>query len=129
MKDLKFKAWHKREKRMSKPFTFLNINSGRISQVWSGNIALPIKECIILRAIGKKDRKKKDIFEGDIVAVKGGQGSFNNYQVSSDGYCGFYFIDAKLDGDKYGIYTRRIGLGGDVYEVIGNIYENKELTK
>ena len=76
----------------------------------------------LIPCTGKRDRNGILIYEGDIVKIFHVSGTMQ----------GKYFFDVvkwndlrcRLDTENYGIIN-----DDDVYEVIGNIYENPELLK
>ena len=76
---------------------------------------------------GLKDKKGKEIYEGDVVAVR-------EYKwvvemgYSTDGEYGWLQKRVGMDGGKSYIITENDGID-ERYEVIGNSYENPELLK
>ena len=76
----------------------------------------------LMQSTGLKDKNGKLIYEGDIVKIFHVSGTMQ----------GKYFFDVvewndlrcRFDTENYGIIN-----DDDVYEVIGNIYENPELLK
>ena len=80
------------------------------------------KECVLMQSTGLKDKNSKLIYEGDIVKIFHVSGTMQ----------GKYFFDVvkwndlrcRFDTENYGMIN-----DDDVYEVIGNIYENPELLK
>ena len=76
----------------------------------------------LIPCTGKRDRNGIPIYEGDIVKIFHVSGTMQ----------GKYFVDVvkwndlrcRFDTENYGIIN-----DDDVYEVIGNIYENPELLK
>ena len=76
----------------------------------------------LIQSTGLKDKNGKLIYEGDIVKI---------FHVSGTTQ-GKYFFDVvewndlrcRFDTENYGIIN-----DDDVYEIIGNIYENPELLK
>lgn len=70
---------------------------------------------------GLKDRKGRDIFEGDIVA----EGTIN-YVVAF--YAGAWRLKQNIDGDTWWKSLYRYVANFRV-EVIGNVYENPEFMK
>lgn len=83
---------------------------------------------VIQQAIGVKDKKDKDIFEGDIVSFKIDIGDFISSFVDRIGVVkysersNFYYVHNIKDDSHEVIndYSR-------LYTIIGNIFENKEL--
>lgn len=80
----------------------------------------PFKIEVIPETIGQytglKDKNGKKIFEGDIVKSK--YGVFKSKVEWNDSFCGFF----PFCNNDTGIFA-------DECEVIGNIYENKELLE
>ena len=127
MKEPKYKAWIKKEKRM--------INVDRLD--WGldlhfcctdkyvdkfNNVVFKgwKKEDVILRqSTGRKDKNDNEIFDGDIV-VNASQGKFEVRWDEED--LSFRFIDTLMDSYK-------IEEIDDVFAVVGNIYENPKLFK
>ncbi len=122
---IKFRAWHREKKCWLDGVRIYNDGS------WSGSIieergeidGYDGRECELMQYTGLKDRKSKEIYEGDIVrlvyALDMGQwtkyGDIVIYVRWSDSQCGRYPVVCF----KYIEST----------EVIGNIYENPELLK
>ena len=76
-------------------------------------------ECI-MQSTGLKDKNGKEIFEGDIVQVLD-----STYTVFYDNEKGSYRL--KPHDDRWNVdYMSNFSHGGN-FEVVGNIYENKEL--
>ena len=71
---------------------------------------------ILMQYTGLHDKNGKEIYEGDIVKVRSYPSGYINTEV--------YFKDGKFafDGSNYSFKDLN-----DKVEVIGNIYENKEL--
>ncbi|MHA1279967.1 MAG: YopX family protein [Candidatus Helarchaeota archaeon] len=127
--QLKFRAWDEKGKRMLFVNGFLfgmnyvelwDINSE--SLIWNesdktGKFHLPSNQIELLQYIGLKDKRDKDIYEGDILDYCD---SGKIYIVQwDDENCEFNC------GDKYDkplVKGNESGL-----EIIGNIYENSEL--
>ena len=68
----------------------------------------------------KIDKNKVEIYQGDIVKLN------NELFIVSKLNSAFGFIKIK-DGDFYEYMCNLCDMCGKVYEVVGNIYENKEL--
>ena len=140
MREIKFKAWNKKDKFMYEPFDIET--EGYVEFDFSGGVEL-------MQYIGLKDKNSVEIFEGDIVSAKTitDQNTMNEYEYSF-GVIKFGFYELELNEyseevygyyiDGYDEYKRRSGKLDrysylrptnyvDHWEVIGNIYEDKEL--
>jgi len=74
---------------------------------------------ILMQYTGLKDKKGKEIYEGDIVKIK-----HRDYLgIIKWRDCGFYIDEGKKQKKNYILNITSVD------EVIGNIYENKELLK
>lgn len=77
-----------------------------------------IDEQILMQYTGLKDKNDKEIYEGDIVIDLNGRKGFVESQY---GCFGWSIIPAG--------FSTFFKVAGSKFEVIGNIYENKELLK
>lgn len=136
MREIKYRAWHKKEKRM---FEFWQLDSviKLIDEDWSIYELLSQNTILkdkfeLMQFTGLKDKNGKEIYEGDVVKC------FEFYE-------GDFFIETQdlqvcfLEGEwclwqmkgnvkEYvvDLFSRYLNEG---LEVIGNIYENPELIK
>jgi len=95
-------------KEIEKIQNFLDINK----------ISIPVIKKTKRRNTEMKDKNGKFIREGDSVLITtNGFMDKQKYKVVWENYQ-FSLIDIWSDGDKYGPYTRRFALHGDIYEVV-----------
>ena len=118
MKDIKFRAWHKHDKRMMFRGLFDRnwYTESKVGKCIDGIHPSDKNNVEIMQYTGLKDVNNVEIYEGDIIP-------FENYKleciIAEDGV---WFENDKLtfrydDLEKY----------GEPVKVIGNIYENPEL--
>ena len=127
----KFRAWIKTEKRMVETDNLLDIdyeyNEVQTQEVYFVN-GLPddrdlerfsFEDVILMQSTGFKDKNGKEIFEGDILGTKNG---LLNGVVEYRTDLGMW-TNSLI---RYNNFERLCNIAGD-REIIGNIYENKEL--
>jgi len=125
MRQIKFRAWHKKEKKM---WVVLEIDFNR--QLITGGVKVHIhkgtivnirvakfKDVELIQYTGLRDKKKKSIYEGDII-------KHEPTNVIEKGEV--RYID-KLGA--YVIHPSFAPVAGAMDEVLGNIYEDKKLLK
>lgn len=121
----KFRAWHKEWKSM------LNADDVWIIDFQSRCIQYDVDEyvmCIVdfkdihlMQSTGMNDKNGVEIFDGDIVKVEVPNTAMSGIYGVRRFRSGAWRIDRRTDG-------RELWLTVEDAEVIGNIYENKELT-
>lgn len=146
MKQLKFKAYHKKSQQMYDVLGMYQIDEPRPG-AWSYDLILPEgdtrakmdslivgvpeAELEILEYIGIKDKFKKNIYSGYIVKCQDLIGQII-YKVDFGAY---YVRVAKFDKNEWDFPPE---IGNDIsistlaigdWEIIGNIYQNLELLK
>jgi len=123
MREIKFRAWNKKERKMHyNPLLVVNF-SGKIlspaNDIHCGYLECPDLE--LMQFTGLKDKNGNEIYEGDIVFYEGIQ-SLNEEDITSPIEWGkwCYVIS---NHKAFDIISARS------FELIGNIYENPELLK
>lgn len=127
MKEIKFRAWDKDNKKMFHPPQFYFTDTGELRKIeapvtdrWWATFR-PDEGFDIMQYTGLKDKNGVEIYEGDVVFWHG----YGNCKVHfDDGENMCYWLE---QSDGLGFLLRRDAQ--DEYEIIGNIYENPELIK
>lgn len=119
----KFRAWKKAGKELGRVGQITFELDGSVSHVlFKGEFLdfnLSTNEIILMQSTGLFDKNNKEIFEGDIVLVLD-----SPYTVFYDNEKGSYRL--KPHDDRWNVdYMSNFSHGGN-FEVVGNIYENKE---
>ena len=116
----KFRAWDKVFKEMVQ-VNGLVLDEQVVKVTYkNGNVVKEdMKEYELMQSTGLKDKNGKEIFEGDIVLVLD-----SPYTVFYDNERGSYRL--KPHDDRWNVdYMSNFAHSGN-FEVVGNIYENKE---
>lgn len=125
----RYRAWHKTWEEMGR-ITFIRYKkSGEIfhlsfrRNIYNGNIyggLVKLDEIELMQSTDMVDRDGKIIFEGDIVKMSKDVYSDPTYYEVVRHYGGAYRLESKQHGCE--LWLRHTDC-----EVVGNVYENKEL--
>jgi len=124
-REIKFRAWDKRQKQMSYPFTLVELTQYEhiFERKFPGFLA-KFNDLIWMEYTGLHDKNGKEIYEGDILRY-----THKDLGHPVD-YIVIFFEGAFVqDRPKDKRYTPDFWCDWDSLEVIGNIYENPELLK
>ena len=138
MRELKFRAWHKKGKMM---FSAENMGQDQLTLSVDGRgfinvsgdsteLSEFITDMLPMQYTGLKDKNGKDIYEGDILKKENLKAKV--FWDDTD----LAFKAISNDGDKYGPYYMDLKSNSEhnkkeikKIEIIGNIHENPELLK
>ena len=124
MREIKFRAWDKENEKMMK-VSSLHLENKEISVKENGTFRL-FRMQDLMQYTGVKDKNGKEIYEGDIVKI-----------IKSEGY-GECYEQVKYTGkieycvSEFRVQPLNLRLSDESIveiEVIGNIYENKNLLE
>lgn len=118
----RYRVWIKEEKCFADYIETIRYYAKEIDLCWGGiceSDCFDFEDVIFTQSTGLKDKNGKEIFEGDIVRVLD-----STYTVFYDNERGSYRL--KPHDDRWNVdYMSNFSHGGN-FEVVGNIYENKE---
>ena len=123
---LKFRAWDKEFKEMVQ-VNALVLDEQVIKATYkNGNIVKDdVKEYELMQSTGLFDKNGKEIFEGDILGIETDEGILNVNVFWDDKHALFMF-ESEIHNEKE-LLAELVEDNTYPFEIIGNIYENKEL--
>lgn len=128
MNNLKFRAYFEQYERMIDNIGIINQNMILVDFTNSGELE-PIfimDKIHVMQSTGLKDKNGKEIYEGDVLKVLDftdwkGEVRYSQEELS------YFFVE--YENSLRLKYTTLLSLLDKNLEVIGNIYENKELLR
>lgn len=128
MREIKFRAWLKEERKMVNVETlFIGINRLCFGNSKTEDLFFrDFEEVELMQYTGLKDKNGKEIYDGDIVLVESG-GTSTWYKTVIK-FKEVAFIASLIDGEDY-IYIFNHGFDSNDFEILGNVYENKNLLE
>ena len=125
MREIKFRAWLKEDKKMvnveTMDFTDKSMQYLEKNEIFGAYLLrrMIFKDIELMQYTGIKDKNGVEIYEGDIIICKYGPEIMMEVKWVDEGFRTL----GKYNGDNYVGYVKNSA------EVIGNIYENEELLK
>ena len=120
----KFRAWDSVEKKFVEHFFItdngLICNMEKPTSSYNSPVPIEKSELILMQSTGLKDKNDKEIFEGDIVKMSKDVYSEPTYYEVVRHRGGAYRLESKQHGCE--LWLRHTDC-----EIVGNVYENKEL--
>lgn len=117
----KFRAWLKKEKKMDNYIDHISWLEDELYCIGDGiTYMVSAEDLLLMQSTGLRDKNGKEVFEGDIVKMVKDVYSEPTYYEVVRHYGGAYRIESKQHGCE--LWLRHTDC-----EVVGNVYENKEL--
>lgn len=127
----RFRAWDTTKKEMFKD-TFAITESGQVVIVEQDFVTdtpeyVFVDNLVIMQSTGHTDENEKEIFEGDILAVKTDDETLN-VNVFWDEEQALFMFESKQYNEREAL-VELLEDNSYPFEIIGNIYENPEFIK
>lgn len=117
----KFRAWLKKEQKMDNYIDHISWLEDELYCIGDGiTYMVSAEDLVLMQSTGLVDKNGKEIFDGDIVKMAKDVYSEPTYYEVVRHYGGAYRIESKQHGCE--LWLRHTDC-----EVVGNVYENKEL--
>ena len=122
MREIKFRAWLKEERKMVNVETlFIGINRLCFGNSKTEDLFFrDFEEVELMQYTGLKDKNGKEIYEGDIVVL-------NN--IENDNMCIVRYEHSSYRLEGWSLREDLSNVEDRFLEVVGNIYENKNLLE
>lgn len=117
----RFRAWDRINDKWLSDKNCIEIGTGYLTDFYDVEQAFN-RRYVLMQCTGLKDKNGKLIYEGDIVKIFHISGTMQG-KLFTD-VVEWNELRYRFDTEKYGVFDE-----DDTYEVIGNIYENKELLE
>lgn len=124
----KFRAWIKEEKCFADYIETIRYYAKEVDLCWGGiceSDCFDFEGVIFTQSTGLKDKNGKEIFEGDVLAIETDEGVIN-LKVFWDEKHALFMFESKKYNEK-DLLAELVEDNTYPFEIIGNIYENKEL--
>lgn len=128
----KFRVWDKEGNRMILPKYLYSIDllKEQVTERTKCNYtfslhSIPFDKVEFMQSTGLKDKNGKEIFEGDVLAIETDEG-VTNLKVFWDEKHALFMFESKKYNEK-DLLAELVEDNTYPFEIIGNIYENKEL--
>lgn len=119
---LKFRAWLKKRQEMDNEIGHISWLEDELYCIGDGiTYMVSAEDLVLMQSTGLRDKKGKEIFEGDILGTKDG---LLNGVVEYRSDLGMW-TNSLI---RYNNFERLCNVASD-REIIGNIYENRELLE
>ena len=131
-REIKFRAWLKEEKKMVNvetiDFTDKSMQYLEKNEIIDAYLLRTtfLEDIELMQYTGINDKNGVEIYEGDIVLIRIDKTNILHKTVVKFKHGAFI---ADIIGDNDYIYLFHFGFNKDDFEVIGNIYENKNLLE
>ena len=120
MREIKFRAWDKENEKIMK-VSYISLENKEIAVKDFGTYHFfRIKDIELMQYIGLKDKNDKEIYEGDIVVL-------NN--IENDNMCIVRYEHSSYRLEGWSLREDLSNVEDRFLEVVGNIYENKNLLE
>ena len=134
MRELKFRAWDKRYKRMSQPFgiggdisclVYFPEENGKLDSILIEVVACEKERFVIMQYTGLKDLEGREIYEGDIIGENKEVFGIVVWDKANARFA--VKFDNYVDASRMSIYDWMEHWKYRNWRVIGNIYQNPEI--